>query len=228
MKKHEMLSRHSRAALFDPPTDPTAIVRHNTVSPQDLTLILRRRRDPNRLGFAVHLAYLRLPGRVLGAQEDPPSDMLVFIASQIGVAPEVFAGYARRDETRRAHLGEIQTQGIHRVRYAAIVRETSVLSTQHLSRFDAIQARETWMARSSQDEPGHDEAFGLVYVPFSLAFTFGCDLFQTESKIAKVNWRSARGSVFGPNFRPRDHWGRRQWLRHRARCGGPGQFCFPV
>ena len=113
MKKHEMLSRHSRAALFDPPTDPTAIVRHNTVSPQDLTLILRRRRDPNRLGFAVHLAYLRFPGRVLGAQEDPPSDI---------------AGYARRDETRRAHLGEIQTQGIHRVRYAAIIRETSVLS----------------------------------------------------------------------------------------------------
>ena len=35
--------------------------------------------------------------------------MLVFIASQIGVAPGVFAGYARRDETRRAHLGEIQT-----------------------------------------------------------------------------------------------------------------------
>jgi Domain of unknown function (DUF4158) len=109
MKKHEMLSWHSRAALFDPPTDPTAIVRHYTVSPQDLTLILRRRRDPNRLGFAVHLAYLRFPGRVLGAQEGPPSDMLVFIASQIGVAPEVFAGYARRDETRRAHLGEIQT-----------------------------------------------------------------------------------------------------------------------
>ena len=128
MKKHEMRSRHSRAALFDPPTDPTAIVRHYTVAPQDLTLILRRRRDPNRLGFAVHLAYLRFPGRVLGAQEDPPSDMLVFIASQIGVAPEVFAGYARRDETRRAHLGEIQTQGIHRVRYAAIIRETSVLS----------------------------------------------------------------------------------------------------
>jgi TnpA family transposase len=87
MKKHEILSPHSRAALFDPPTDPTAIVRHYTVSPQDLTLILRRRRDPNRLGFAVHLAYLRFPRRVFGAQEDPPSDMLVFIASQIGVAP---------------------------------------------------------------------------------------------------------------------------------------------
>jgi hypothetical protein len=116
-------------------------------------MILRRRRDPNRLGFAVHLAYLRFPGRVLGAQEDPPSDMLVFIASQIGVAPEVFAGYARRDETRRAYLGEIQTQGIHRVRYAAIVRETSVLSTQHLSRFDAIQAERRGLPGQARTSP---------------------------------------------------------------------------
>jgi TnpA family transposase len=79
MKKHEILSPHSRAARSEPS------------------------------GFADHLAHLRFPGRVLGAPEDPPSDMLVFIASQIGVAPEVFAGYARRDETPRAHLGEIQT-----------------------------------------------------------------------------------------------------------------------
>jgi hypothetical protein len=109
MKKHEILSPHSRAALFDPPTDPTAIVRHYTVSPQDLTLILRRRRDPNRLGFAVHLAYLRFPGRVLGAQEDPPSDMLVFIASQIDVAPGFSPAMRGAMKPRRAHLGEIQT-----------------------------------------------------------------------------------------------------------------------
>ena len=109
MKKHEILSPHSRAALFDPPTDPTAIVRHYTVSPQDLTLILRRRRDPNRLGFAVHLAYLRSPGRVLGAQKDPPSDMLAFIASQIGVAPEVSPAIRGAMKPGGPHLGEIQT-----------------------------------------------------------------------------------------------------------------------
>ena len=26
--------------------------------------------------------------------------------------------------------------------------------------------------------------------PFSLAFAFDCDLFETESEIAKVNWRT--------------------------------------
>ena len=72
MKKHEILSPQSRAALFDPPTDPAAIVRHHTFSPEDLALIRQRRRAANRLGFAVHLAYLRFPGRVLGVEETPP------------------------------------------------------------------------------------------------------------------------------------------------------------
>ena len=58
MKKHEILSPQSRAALFDPPTDPAAIVRHYTFSPEDMALIRQRRRAANRLGFAVHLAYL--------------------------------------------------------------------------------------------------------------------------------------------------------------------------
>jgi TnpA family transposase len=51
-----------------------------------MVMIRRRRRDANRLGFAVHLAYLRFPGRVIGVDENPPLDMLCFIAEQIGVA----------------------------------------------------------------------------------------------------------------------------------------------
>jgi len=108
MKKHEILSPQSRAALFDPPTEPTAIVRHYTYSVADLALIRRRRRAANRLGFAVHLAYLRFPGRVLGVDEVPPPDMLSFVASQIGSEPTSFASYAQRSETRWEHLGELQ------------------------------------------------------------------------------------------------------------------------
>ena len=108
MKKHEILSPQSRAALFDPPAEPAAIVRHYTFSPQDLALIRQRRRTSNRLGFAAHLAFLKFPGRVLGADENPPADMLAFIAAQIGGDPEAFEEYARRAETRREHLGELQ------------------------------------------------------------------------------------------------------------------------
>ena len=78
MAPRQLLSPQSRAALFDPPTDPAAIVRHYTFSPDDLALIRQRRRDANRLGFAVHLAYLRFPGRVIGVDENPSLDMLCF------------------------------------------------------------------------------------------------------------------------------------------------------
>lgn len=108
MKKHEILSPQSRAILFDAPPDPISIVRHYTLSAEDLALIRRRRRDANRLGFAIHLAYLRFPGRALGPMERPPVDMVRFIAEQLGVRPQTFAEYAQREETRREHLGELQ------------------------------------------------------------------------------------------------------------------------
>jgi hypothetical protein len=108
MTPRQLLSPQSRAALFDPPNDPAAIVRHYTFSPKDLALIRRRRRDSNRLGFAVHLAYLRFPGRVIGADEIPPTDIVSFITQQLGIGPEVLNQYASRDETRREHLAELQ------------------------------------------------------------------------------------------------------------------------
>jgi TnpA family transposase len=108
MTPRQLLSPQSRAALFDPPADSAAIVRHYTLSPDDLALISQRRRVANRLGFAVHLAYLRFPGRVIGVDENPPRDMLCFIAEQIGGSDRDFEDYATRSQTRRAHLGEIQ------------------------------------------------------------------------------------------------------------------------
>ncbi len=56
MKKHELLSPQSRAELFSAPTEPAAIVRRYTLSPDDLASIRRGRGDGNRLGLAVHLA----------------------------------------------------------------------------------------------------------------------------------------------------------------------------
>ena len=109
MPPRHILSPQSRAALFTPPAEPAAIVRHYTFSPEDLALIRQRRRAANRLGFAVHLAYLRFPGRVLGAEETPPAEMLAFIASQMACDPSEFVAYARRGETRREHLSELQT-----------------------------------------------------------------------------------------------------------------------
>jgi TnpA family transposase len=108
MTLRQLLSPQARAALFDPPTGVRAIVRHYTFSIQDVALIRQRRRNANRLGFAVHLAYLRFPGRVLGPNETPPVHLLAFVADQLRINPKAFEDYAQRDETRREHLAELQ------------------------------------------------------------------------------------------------------------------------
>ena len=50
---------------------------------------------------------MRFPGRALALNETPPA-LLDFLGDQLGVSPAVFADYARRDETRREHLIEVQ------------------------------------------------------------------------------------------------------------------------
>jgi hypothetical protein len=56
----------------------------------------------------VHLAYLSFPGRVIEVDETPPPDVLTFIATQLRDDPRAFDDYAQRQQTRRAHLGELQ------------------------------------------------------------------------------------------------------------------------
>src|SRR3546814_5581218 len=74
----------------------------------DLEIVGRRRGDATRLGYAMLLLYMRWPGRALEAGEVPPAPVLAYVAQQLGVAPEAFADYAHRDQTRREHLVEIR------------------------------------------------------------------------------------------------------------------------
>lgn len=54
-----------RADLLALPEDEAALVRHWTLSAEDLRIIVSRRRPHNRLGFAIQLCGLRYPGRQL-------------------------------------------------------------------------------------------------------------------------------------------------------------------
>jgi TnpA family transposase len=143
MKKHEILSPQSRSALFDPPADPAAIVRHYTFSLEELALIRQRRRDANRLGFAVHLAYLKFPGRVLSSGEIAPHDMMAFIAGQLEIKSSAFDEYAQRTETRREHVGELQgylgVRPFRRQDYRAVA-EAALGEATGTDRGDAIVA----------------------------------------------------------------------------------------
>lgn len=89
------------------PADARQITECYTFSPADLDLIAKRRGEPNRLGFAIQLSFLRYPGRAWVPDELVPALMLRFIAGQVGISTDRMAEYAARDETRREHLAEL-------------------------------------------------------------------------------------------------------------------------
>ena len=107
MAKRKLLKVHDRQKVFDIPADEDSLMRNYSLSPADRLEIELRRREHNRLGFAVQLCLMRYPGRVLGAEETPPRAMLRYVADQIGADPEAFALYARREETRRDHTARL-------------------------------------------------------------------------------------------------------------------------
>jgi TnpA family transposase len=108
MPRREILSPAQREALLVIPVDRAGLIEHYVLSEQDLSLIRQRRGDHNRLGIAVQLALLRFPGIALQADETPPQELINFLALQLNVHSSAWDEYARRDETRREHLLELQ------------------------------------------------------------------------------------------------------------------------
>lgn len=102
MPRRAILSATERESLLAPPDDPDVLIRHYTLSETDLSVIRQRRGAANRLGFAVLLCYMRYPGVILGAGERPFTPLLDLVARQLQVAPERWAEYGERDQTRRA------------------------------------------------------------------------------------------------------------------------------
>ena len=58
MPRRELSTEPQRLAFTEPATEEREMVRHYTLSSEDLALIDRRRGHANRLGFAVLLCYL--------------------------------------------------------------------------------------------------------------------------------------------------------------------------
>jgi TnpA family transposase len=105
-----LLSSAQRTQLFTLPENLSEqeLIRHYTLSPDDLGFILPQREDHNRLGFAAQLVYQRVLGRPMMAGETVPYALLTYLAAQLHLSPQVFALYAKRDTTRREHAAKIQ------------------------------------------------------------------------------------------------------------------------
>ena len=136
MARRQHLTDAQIAELFDPPTDQRELVRHYMLSDADLAAIRRGHGDPNRLGHALMLCYLRYPGRQLRAGEQPPARMLEFVADQIGVLPTALGSYLAADRNRLYHVAELQGR----------------LRTRYFSANTAAELRAWLLPRAIEDE----------------------------------------------------------------------------
>lgn len=76
----------------------------------DLEVIHQRRRDYNRLGFAVQLCVLRYLGWTNSDVKEVPIQILRYIAKQINADVDSFASYGERETTKYEHLEEIRKE----------------------------------------------------------------------------------------------------------------------
>ncbi|HFJ6380362.1 TPA: Tn3 family transposase, partial [Enterococcus faecium] len=79
-------------------------------SKRDLEIVNKRRREENRLGFAVQLAVLRYPGWPYTHIKSIPDSVIQYISKQIGVSPSSLDHYPQRENTLWDHLKEIRSE----------------------------------------------------------------------------------------------------------------------
>lgn len=108
MPRRVTLTDRQREALLHLPVDQGELLRHYTLSDEDLGHIRQRRRAHNRFGFALQLCVLRYPGRVLAPGELIPAQVSDFIAAQLGPTSDDLLLYAAREETRHEHLADLR------------------------------------------------------------------------------------------------------------------------
>ena len=109
MPRRRALTEVQLTNLLALPIAEPDLVRHWMLGDADLAAVNQRRRDRNRLGFAVQLCALRYPGRLLRPGEMIPADALRFVAEQFGIHPDALASYAIRFQTRYEQLGDLRT-----------------------------------------------------------------------------------------------------------------------
>ena len=85
MPRRSILSAAERDSLFTLPDTREELIRHYTFNETDMAIIRQHRGSANRLGFAVQLCYMRHPGMMLGAEDEPFAPLLHMVAAQLKV-----------------------------------------------------------------------------------------------------------------------------------------------
>lgn len=79
-----------------------------TLTQDDIEVIRRRRRDHNRLGFAIQICLFRYPGWSLSDIKNVPDKVINYVANQLQVDASEFKLYSEREQTKHEHMEEIR------------------------------------------------------------------------------------------------------------------------
>jgi len=109
MPRRATIDRARLDAMLALPEDEAKVVRHYTLTAEELAHVARRRRPHNRFGFALQLCALRYPGRVIRPGEAVPERIVAHLCEQLDIDPSIAAAYATRAPTRYEHLDAIRT-----------------------------------------------------------------------------------------------------------------------
>jgi TnpA family transposase len=96
MPRRSILNTAERKSLVALPDSQDELIRYYTLSESDLSLIKQHRGQPNRLGFAIQLCYMRYPGVMLAVDEPPDIGLIRLVTSQLNIDPSAWADYAIR------------------------------------------------------------------------------------------------------------------------------------
>jgi hypothetical protein len=110
MALRELLSSSQREAIDAIPVNRAGLIEHYVLNEADLNLIRQRRGNRNRLGFAVQLALLRFPGRVLKRPGKRTSDWLKIKAR---LQQEFVVGGFTAPKGSRKYLGAVVSGCLH-------------------------------------------------------------------------------------------------------------------
>lgn len=104
----EQVARFGRF-VGDP--SPGELERFFRLDEQGWRLLAAKRRDHNRLGFAVQWGTVRMLGRFLPEPTDVPIKVVGFVAEQLSIAdPTCIAVYGKRGPTQHEHAREIRRE----------------------------------------------------------------------------------------------------------------------
>src|SRR5271163_2983526 len=123
MARRQLLSNEAWAARLAPAVDDREVIRHYTLSEDDFDVVMRKRLDTSRLGYALALCLMRHPGRSLEQGEALPVQIVGYVARQSGIAPGVFDNSPDRDKERRKHLAEATRRFGYRAFDRAVLKD---------------------------------------------------------------------------------------------------------